>query len=151
MPHSPLASMMADQSTLAAHQHLMSTFGQGLTPRTSQPSSLAMSSALQEHFQRISSQAGKVSPHHERHTPQSDEHSAGSGSVGAGPRLSAQIDVKIEEVRVQQIWSTNIEKLLSWSRTNRFGANKVNRLTSVIRPLARCQHHLTLRERFFVS
>ena len=100
MPHSPLASMMADQSTLAAHQHLMSTFGQGLTPRTSQPSSLAMSSALQEHFQRISSQAGKVSPHHERHTPQSDEQSAGSGSVGAGPRLSAQIDVKIEEVSV---------------------------------------------------
>ena len=75
--------------------------------RTSQaastPSAASHLATLQAHFQNMTSQAGKVSPQlNERHTPQSDEHSAGSGSVGAGPRLgqiNGTIDVKLEEVR----------------------------------------------------
>ena len=98
--------MMTDQTSLAGLNHpLMSAFGHA--QRTSQaattPSAASHLATLQAHFQNMTSQAGKVSPQlNERHTPQSDEHSAGSGSVGAGPRLgqiNGTIDVKLEEVR----------------------------------------------------
>jgi len=109
MSHSPLASMMPDQSTLVAHQHLMSAFGQA---RNNQVSAASVNPAashlatLQAHFQNMTNQAGKLhSPLNERHTPQSDDHSAGSGSVGAGPgrlgQINGTIDVKLEEAHDQ--------------------------------------------------
>ena len=98
MSHSPLA-LMHDQQTLAAHLHNMSQFNGGsmLNPRTPATSHM---NTLQSHFQSLAN--GKLSPNdiHERHTPQSDENSAGSGSVGAGPRINGHIEVKLEEVSV---------------------------------------------------
>ena len=98
MSHSPLA-LMHDQQTLAAHLHNMSQFNGGsmLNPRT--PTATSHMNTLQSHFQSLAN--GKLSPNdiHERHTPQSDENSAGSGSVGAGPRINGHIEVKLEEVR----------------------------------------------------
>jgi len=95
MSHSPLA-LMHDQQTLAAHLHNMSQFNGGsmLNPRTPATSHM---NTLQSHFQSLAN--GKLSPNdiHERHTPQSDENSAGSGSVGAGPRINGHIEVKLEE------------------------------------------------------
>ena len=99
MSHSPLA-LMHDQQTLAAHLHNMSQFNGGsmLNPRTPATSHM---NTLQSHFQSLAN--GKLSPNdiHERHTPQSDENSAGSGSVGAGPRINGHIEVKLEEVSVR--------------------------------------------------
>ena len=101
MSHSPLA-LMHDQQTLAAHLHNMSQFNGGsmLNPRTPATSHM---NTLQSHFQSLAN--GKLSPNdiHERHTPQSDENSAGSGSVGAGPRINGHIEVKLEEVRIECI------------------------------------------------
>ena len=65
--------------------------------------------SLHSHFAQLAN--GKLSPHdlsalhHGRHTPHSDEHSAGSGSVGAGPRLNGTIEVKLEEVRTMCIFN----------------------------------------------
>lgn len=91
---------MHDQQTLAAHLHNMSQFNGGsmLNPRTPATSHM---NTLQSHFQSLAN--GKLSPNdiHERHTPQSDENSAGSGSVGAGPRINGHIEVKLEEVSVR--------------------------------------------------
>ena len=133
--------MMTDQTSLAGLNHpLMSAFGHA--QRTSQaattPSAASHLATLQAHFQNMTSQAGKVSPQlNERHTPQSDEHSAGSGSVGAGPRLgqiNGTIDVKLEEVR------ENEKKSRVFNVTERI--TLLNTMLNKLEP--RCQHHLTL-------
>ena len=99
MSHSPLA-LMHDQQTLAAHLHNMSQFNGGSMLNPRMPATSHMNT-LQSHFQSLAN--GKLSPNdiHERHTPQSDENSAGSGSVGAGPRINGHIEVKLEEVCVR--------------------------------------------------
>lgn len=102
MSHSPLA-LMHDQQTLAAHLHSMSQFNQGMRGPLSAG---APHMSTLSHFQNLANQSsGKLSPNEQlneqlnRHTPQSDEHSAGSGSVGAGPRIGTLhvAEVKLEE------------------------------------------------------